>query len=964
MAGPNPFSKTLPLTSLGAVGGPTGTAAGTLRVLVDFVANYDGERAKELEEELKRLGALEDENKKRLAERTKELQALEARADAARDTRAKILEKKQRTEADALKGLQRYYQKILDLQEAGANPRTIAGMKGRLTFQLRQLEKVTGLSEAELRNYVEMKEILGQIEGIEDRITILKQRQHQLQDGIVTRQKESAAIEQFRQQAVPRLLGLGVGAIGGIFGGALFSVGWEAGQAIIDTFTNKLRDMVDPAHNAREAIKDLTQAIESVATDKNLSNLEKATQYLNSFGPGGTALRQGNPEIDRILSLAIGTSKLGDAQEQLNRAVEQGKYGQDLYEDALRKTGNVILPQTDAYKALNDQLAQYTDVRLPAFNDATRKLESNPFQLTREDLQPLVEAGAITATVADNFITARDASEANLRSWSMINDEVDNAAEAASAFADALQRATDEALSTRFDQRMEDIKNQFQAQADQITRGAEFAIAEVDRLARNQANAVNTAADTRIEQLQERLSNLSSGPSGRTRRLQNRLGNLGSGESARTRALQAQIEAYNKAQERRAYLTQLSEIAEERYYLKLEHSLTTTDKYIRISKYSGKARVIAIQASIAQINREAEAQARLNKLLDLQYEASKRILRQEGESVQDYLRRRSVEYRHQIAERQDLDREEKVSRLEELQSEAEYRVALADNTQKRLDTIQERHQKLFLDALQERLKASQEADQAAAAATRKRLQAQLQASQEADQAAYRAKQKAIRDEIKKEEELRDAKIKAINAAATARKLAIELERDRQLKANEKAQDSAEKAEKKKHDIVLKYANKTESDRFITAIQGARRMDQLQAIAGHLAGSSAAFSQLQSYIKGLGLNTVETALILANLAKQRAAYSVQLEHLRTHQPPMAGGGVFTLTNAMNFGRNMRVGEQGDEIGVVLSHRVADILQKQKGGPLVGTINLHTTEDPVQAQYRLKRTIKQAQEAQLT
>lgn len=963
MAGQNPFTKTLPLTSLGAVGGPRGTAAGALRILVDFAVNYDAQKIQVLEEQVKRLQDIEARANQRQNQYLQQQAALEAKINTVRENRRQLTRDEQRRIDDLAARYKRMYDVQAKLDRSGiTSPLRQAAIqreKAYIDGQVAGLVRQGGLTENQLRQLTQMLVYKKQLVQVGRNIEINEESINNLlraQSGLV---QEVGAIQQFRDRALPSLLGLGVGAVGNIFGGALLAVGFEAGQAAVDKFTEALRDAVDPANHARDAIGDLNSALEAMGSDETLSGLERANLLLDKLQADKITIPTKGGSLDILLDIAQRTQRLNDIFTQYTELLGQAAYGTDVYSESLNKLGNLLLQHTPEFAAL-----------VTALQNAIGYFNSDDlFKMDPEELQKLVDAGKLSKDVVDNFLRARDASTDLAIELGGGNEELAKAKANAEALADALERATNEALDKAFDRRMQDIADTFEANADRIRATAQTAIDNLSAAADASRQKVNDESEARINKLQDRLSGLRSTPSGKTRRLQAAVGNVGDQESARTRALQAQIDRLNEAQERRAYLAQLADIAEARYELKLAHHLETSKKAIDIYKYAGKARVIAIDASIARLQKQQQEQDRLNKLLDLEYEASKRINREEGESIQDFLARRAQEYRHQIADRMDLERQGKEDRLGQLKDETEYRIQLAENEQARRKAIQDREQKLYMDHLQKLLGISKDADRAAAQAQRDRLQKQLQASQEADRRELDRKRKHVQDLIDQERKHRDSQIKMIDAAEAAAKKALDAARDAQLKANDKAKDAAEKAERQREDIIKKYANRSETDRIIAATKGAKTIAQLNEVAGHLAGANASWAQLDTYIKGLGLSSPESQVLLAGLRAQRAAYSAALARIQgqQHLPPgpklFAEGGVFEITNAMNFGRNMRAGEQGREIGVILSNRVTQALEARKGGPMVGTINITAQETPQQTVYRLKRTVKELQESQL-
>jgi hypothetical protein len=73
-----------------------------------------------------------------------------------------------------------------------------------------------------------------------------------------------------------------------------------------------------------------------------------------------------------------------------------------------------------------------------------------------------------------------------------------------------------------------------------------------------------------------------------------------------------------------------------------------------------------------------------------------------------------------------------------------------------------------------------------------------------------------------------------------------------------------------------------------------------------------------------------------------------------------GGVLELSNARNpFGQNVRTGEGGTEIGVILSNKVAAILKQRNGMEgQIGPFYVNGSDNPMRDRYALGRLVKEA------
>lgn len=375
------------------------------------------------------------------------------------------------------------------------------------------------------------------------------------------------------------------------------------------------------------------------------------------------------------------------------------------------------------------------------------------------------------------------------------------------------------------------------------------------------------------------------------------------GPSAKTKGLQAAIDKASGGGGGNS--AQLRNIAEERELILLRQRLRLLGTNIDLEKFSGKFLLEAIDAKINALQKEGQAQDHLNQLLDLRFKMSQKIQRQEGESIQDFQERRAQEQRHQLQEQAQLERDDLIQRLQDRKDKVEDEVKLEELAEQKRDAIRQAGLSAHLKALQKALAASQKADADALAAKRKALEAEKKAY------ADKARNAAALSSVEANEEIKQA----VRAANTIEKLAALSGKTRGLIA---------------------------AREFLRAL-----VDSGVLLPGEAANVNAAIARISSTLNSLSEKSE---------ALRRTTIS------KPGQGPIAfaKGGVIPLSNARNpFGNNFRFGEEGDEIGVILSNRVSQALSKQKGGvEQVGPFNLYGSRDPLRDRYELGRTVREA------
>jgi hypothetical protein len=378
-----------------------------------------------------------------------------------------------------------------------------------------------------------------------------------------------------------------------------------------------------------------------------------------------------------------------------------------------------------------------------------------------------------------------------------------------------------------------------------------------------------------------------------------RIAALGSGESARTRGLQAQLDKAQGGGGSNAKA--LAENAEERALTLLRQRLRLLGTAINIEKYSGKFQLEAINMRIQALQEEGDAQDRVNRLLDNQYKQSQEVKRNQGETISDYLERRAQQNRELLAEADQLNRDEQTAQLEKRKAVVEDEIKLEELAQQRREILMAAGTSAYVKELQKRLEASKAADE---------------------------------------------------KALEAKKKALEAEKA----ANEKAAQDA-----------IKLSTDEETKKGLLAIAGMHNVEQLGRISGWMAGLVRARSALEALVKGFGIPAGLAAPYLANLDSQIAAWDAKAIALtgaletKSGKTRLASGGVVMLRNSQNpFGSNVQVGEEGNELAVVLSNKVTNALMRSKnnGGNNIGPFFLQSTNDPLRDQFTFRRLVSEA------
>lgn len=802
------------LTSLGAVGGARGTAAGALRILVEFLTTYDDEAVKELTQDIEtvdkksKFAAAEDEH------RQKKLQAVR--------TQLHHVEANLRNRADAAVRKEVRIQDSLQGVRTKAGKAELAASKVRLTTLL----SAQGFTKAEIAD-------INARYQLKQREAKLVRYSEQAEQRAATRARsrlgteaQLTKIQQVRAQLAPKLSGLAIGAVGGIVGGAILGVGWALADKAIQELGEKIEDAINPAKKAREAIKELGAAVVELAKANDITILEAATLKVKELG------LESDKSAASSLAQFAAVQKVAASVDQYTQFIVAGRDKTALATEAIDKIRKALVEEA---KARNDA-AIATAKKNGVDVTASSFIRTLPFQIS------MVNGEVV------NLIDGTDALTLATQRWNeMLGYSIGQ--EAASAA--SKQRLADAAaLLTIYQKSLNDALLQ-------------------------QVNIAGESFDSRIAALGE-------GTSKRTRRLQAALNKAsGGGGSSNAQALK--------------------NIAEEKALLLLKMRLKLLGTNINLEKYSGKFLLVAINAKIAALQKEGDAQARVNALLDLQYRMSKQTERNVGESISDFIDRRAQEQRGLLQEQADLQREAQIAALESRKEHLEDQLALEELAERKREAMRS----------------------AGTSAHVRNLQKQLDASKKADAKALKEKKAAL-----------EKQKKDLEAAA---KEAIEL-----------TQDTA---------VAETYS----------AIRGMNSLQDISKFSGRLGGLKRAKSAIDALVEGFGLPRWVAAPFLDKLNGMISAAEAKIKSVPKYYASVYGaeGAVFPLNNASSpFGANVHAGEQGSEIGVILSHNVAKLLQNSK--PSVGQVGpfiIQQSDDPYRDKYAFGKLVTKSIEAAL-
>jgi hypothetical protein len=953
--------------SLGAVGGSKGTGAGAARVLIQFAAQYDRGDLQQLGRDLQQLQAQQQNLTQQTQAALVRQGAIENEINRAKQGRSNL----DQTGLRAMKSM-------LDIQ---ARARAEEAQLGRITqatsaellrreATFRRVSGLSALEVAAIRNQHANQIALNTAKGATIQAQTLQAANEQKINAVM---QQGVAIATARAQLAAQLRGLFLGAVGGVIGGAVVgAVLYEPLQNFVTGIKDSLGELVDPAAAAEEAIDKLGNEVNELASSENISRLQAAQQILDKMGGGDAGDAQN-------LSLA------GEV-EVLQKAVETGQQRLDL-------EAGVASAREDAVTALARQEAIER-----AIGDNSKTLLGN----RAAELRFVQQIADLYAGFG--FTTLRDALDASVGTSQEVGENLAGAALEADRLsgnsedsAAAIQAAADAAADLRSElasaniqavseAAINGIQQSLDATVNGIRNGTEAAIDGIRQRAESAADAVRNSADRRIDAIQNRMRALEVVESRRTRNLQAALDALeDAGPSKRTRELAEQIERVNDAQEKAAFKAQLGEIADRKREILLRERLRLSDEEIDLDRYKGKDRIIAIDALLDRMRKQNEEQSRFNQLLDIQYQISQGVRRQQGETIQDFIQRRAQYYRGLLQQAAELQREGPMAELEQEKHRVEVGLELRELEQRRKKLIEDRARAQYLESLQEQLQASRERDQRELENRREMLQKQLQESRAADQAGLDSRRQALQAQIEAVRRNAEAEIESINSRRDKEINARQAARDRAIQLAQETAQKAIEAERKRAEMIGQWADYGEAQRMIQAFQGARSVAELQAFSGSLSGALYSLNYLKQSGQWMGLDPGTQQVLLRNLSAAVQAYSRKMISFapRPQAPPRMGGfgqglgshgsfggsgggyqrgGAFMLRNSMQspFADNIRFGEDGlDEIGLILNNKILRQLQDNKGGGQAlfgGDMIIQSHEDPYKARYAFRQEVR--------
>lgn len=970
------------LTGLGAVGGPRGVGAGALRVIVEFLTAYDAKALDELEGRLADLDKLET--------RTGSTRARAIREEAAARGQITRIQKLQNTLTnDQAKALQ----KIINLEKQRQQALRIGNNTSRDASGvpiIGDTQRAKSLQEAaDLQNEIlSSSKALQQVTGLtrqevslllngERNIENAKKRQAAAAAAVLASDRrlagsarERLSIEQqiaaFRGRAgaaIGKLGSLALGAVGGLVGGAVVGLAFTAVQAGLEAVGEGVRNIVDPANDARESLEGVASAVQSIAEKEGITALDASKQRLEDLG---SAASQINPVLLEQVTI---TQNLIEKNKELADVLGVVEHAQTLANEAMKErvrlTARAIGESLEGFAGISNQ-ASIQRIAQAAQGDTSIRLNTQEQRILAAVLKD-VETAARGAANGAARAAAEERALANAGAFAATQQDalaraLGNARNAAMG---GIQQSFDTMGPTAGAQQAAAIQAQMDAQAEASAQRAyseslaangmersNLLLQQQLQLTNSVVNAQQYAGEQRLIAIQHNISMLQ---------------NSTSAEEQQLEALNSQISAVqrlHRAQERR----------EQQALRSIDKRLKALRDADEIADEADQERLEAFDKQIEAINEQSNAQDRLNKLLDLQYRASQVLKRQQGESIGDFLNRRAQENREILAGFASLKRENQISQLQ-----AE-RKALADT----IEAENERRQ-----AIIERVEAEREALQTRFEIAREERQLHLevlQAQQEQLQAVAerRQKERQMAVQAMQEEAQRVQTEIALRKNAEARKAIIEQEAERQrqqrlqqaLRAAQ-SRDAAETAsrraamEKQKqavadaYDRMERYSSESYINQLRSAVSFANTLEQLNQVAGGIAGAQLARAHMQALLEG---GQVSAALALPYIARLNALIdyyftkkaSAIAQIPRGTLRPLAEGGVVELRNSMNnpWGANIRTGENGAEIGVVLSNKVTQALRDSRPPVPDQTFIINRSEDPWRDKHRFGQVAREA------
>jgi hypothetical protein len=956
------------LTGLGAVGGPRGVGAGALRVLVEFISTYDSKALETLEKQLAGLDK----------DQSKVLQSQQA-AVRQRAAAQSVITRIGNLEQTLTKGQNKLLKEAIDLEKqrqqqlsvaARAQPgspeqtdalKKAAELRNQARLSEEALAKATGLQKRDVTLLVNAERNIANAKQTQIATTAKLKSTDQALEAIAGQRlatERSISVERGRAgAAVSKLGSLALGAVGGLVGGALVGIGFTAVQAALDAIGQGIRDIVDPANHAREAVKDFSSEIDGLADSKGVTFLEATRQKLADLGPIADGL---NP---KILAQAAAIEQVNEQLDTYNKLLDLQNNADKLREEAIQKRVDQLTKESTVLKnfAVNsirtsgatafigapDQAATIAAEKQRILAEATREVDSaansaaNSAAAAAAAEDRLAAAGSFAAlqqgiladalnNVANQQIAGIDQQIANLPTTSPRTEGIQ-------AQIDAINEATQ--------------ASQVQSQlADIDTQRANILLEQRLSLLNKTVNVEKYSGEQRLTAIQHNIEALQ---------------NATFAEESQIDAIDGEIKAtqrYNEMIDRRDK-AQLKALDDQIKALrKLDDEQDKADQKI-LDGYDEKIKALQSQADALDL---------INHLLDIQYQANQVLHRNEGESIGDFLQRRAQENRKNLLDFAKLQIQQQIATVQgekdtasaAIKAENDRREAIIERMQANRDALADA-QEVAREERQLHLQALQD--------EKDRLQAVLDRHQKANQAAIKALQ-AEADRTQREIQLRELaeRRKQILADETRRKRLQNL--DKELKASQDADKAATESRRKQleaqkdairkaYDDMIRLLDQRNRDELARMVKFANTSGELALLGGQIEGVKTVIGQLEGILASGVTGPLRDAIKaqLADLNKIIVGYNSQIRS-RYHSvvEGAAKGGVFDLTNGSTlFGQNIRTGEAGPELGIVLSNKVVQALREREGRDAqFGDINLYGSRNPARDEYRLKRAVKEA------
>lgn len=951
---------------IASVGGARGTGAALIQVLANFAVQYDRGRLEQITRDLKKV---QDElnanqrNQNAFTEKQRELESSVLKLDQARMQLARTNAQQAKDTLALLTSQQKLQEVGLDLtrSEQAALNQNLAAMERQGVISAEQVQLLNMERSARLelaKNALNQNAAIAEGNALEaQRLALLREQQ--------TAQAATGS-------AIGRVGALGLGLIGGAVGGAIVGgLALEPIQQLINKVSEGLQDIVDPARQAREAIGDIRSEIDELTDDGRLTRLEAAAEYLERIG----AASAGSDVDAGKLGLSAAIDKFIEDLGKIQEADTASEATAQRMAEAVRSQAQVLL---DAVVAGRDFAAVLAEIR--ASGDLAANDLSNLNAALGGNVSSLEMLAARGSVWAQNLLAQANAmAQAGVQANVLGTDleALGGTLQDTLNYIQELNQATiDVAVSKHFDARLAELESSHAATVERINAQTEAAISGINSRYERTVDGIRSRADNQIDALQKRISNLNSGPSGRTRALEERLEALKDAEpSKRTNELAAAIERLNRAQDKQAFQAQLAAINQERSLILLRERLRTTERQINLDNYQGKERLAAIEALLDRQREQNEAQDRFNKLLEIQYNIGRGVRRQQGETIQDFISRRAQYYRGLLQQAAELRREGPQADLEAERDRVATSIQLKELEERRRKIIEDRARQQRLQSLQEQLAASRKRDQDELESRRESLQRQLEASRNADQAALASARARLQERIEAIRENSQQQIKEADRVRDRSIAATQTQRDAAIKAAEDVLRIATAALERQAEQVKKWTNFANIQSLNTAIEGAQNMAQLQALSGELSGLAWTLNYLRQTGAWMGMDINARNALISSFGQALHSYSRKVisMHRGVQKPstpvmpsssgrPSAGGyaqgGVFWADNTNTpVGRDIRWGDSnGKELGVILSNAVVRKLGESRGeGPLVGSVTFQS-EDPYRDQARFERRMR--------